>query len=81
MNIPEHPDVECTLKTGYPHPAMQCVRCCDCEAPLVDEEAYDWDGDTLCESCVKDRIEENYGISDIADALGIRHAMASLPYR
>jgi len=70
-DIPDHPDIARALATGYPHPEKPCIRCCDCNKSLTDKDVYDWDGDFLCEGCVKERIEENFTISEIAAALGI----------
>ncbi len=72
-NIPEHPDIARTLATGYPRPSVRPpAHCCDCGKELWgDDSVFDWDGDQLCETCVKDRIEENFDIRAVADALGI----------
>lgn len=75
MEIPEHPEIACCLATGYPYPNRPEVRCCDCDKHMNYEDSYDWDGDIVCENCLKDRIEDNFNISEIANALGIHHAM------
>ncbi len=78
MDIPEHPEIAMALATGYPHPERPCIHCCDCDKALTNEDVFDWDGDILCEGCVKERIEENYTISEIAVALGIPRKPAYL---
>ncbi len=78
MDITEHPQIAMALATGYPHPEAPCIHCCDCEKSLMNEDAFDWDGDPLCENCVMERIEQNYSISEIAVALGIARKPAYL---
>lgn len=80
MEIPEHPEIARCLATGYPYPeGRNVIHCDDCECVLSGEDTvYDWDGDCLCEDCVKERIEENYDIKDIAELLGIQWKSAYL---
>lgn len=76
MTVPEHPEVARCLATGYPHPLRPEVTCCDCGKSMNYDDSFNWDGDIICEMCLKERIDENFNISEIAGALGIHHAMA-----
>ena len=70
--IPDHPEIACTLLTGYPrdHKGVLCV---DCEQEFYgDERIYISDGDTVCADCLKERLLEAYSIDDLADAFDIR---------
>lgn len=73
MEIPEHPEIARTLKTGYPvKEDSNEIRCVDCEIILAEDDAvYIWDGDYLCEKCLMERIEEQIPIKTIAEAIGI----------
>lgn len=80
MEAPEHPQIARCLAAGYPNPEGQiAIHCVDCECVLSGEDTvYDWDGDHLCEECVKERIEENYDMQTIAEYLGIQWKSAYL---
>lgn len=73
MNIPEHPEIARCLATGYPHPERHnTILCVDCGAELAGKDTvFIWDGENLCEDCVKDRIEENIDTQTLAESLGI----------
>ena len=73
MEIPEHPVIDRMLRNGYPIDEKQnAIHCEDCEVTLSDDDdAFIFDGDYLCEKCVKERIEEQYPIKTIAELLEI----------
>ena len=69
--VPEHPDIARTLRTGYPQPVSE-VKCADCGRHMIGEDrVYIIDGDTVCEECTKERLLDAYGIADIAKAFDI----------
>lgn len=73
MSIPEHPQIARTLATGYPEPATEPepVFCIECGEKMTGlDDVFDYDGDTLCENCFRDRIMEDMDTSDIARKLG-----------
>lgn len=71
MRIPEHPEIEMALRTGYPK-KTRFVRCVDCGADLFgDSELYESDGDLICGECLKERILGNYSVADLAAAFDI----------
>ena len=74
QNIPDHPEIACALATGYPNSPKEPdpVHCSECGTELTrDDKVYDYDGDALCENCCRDRIEEEFDMSYIAQALGL----------
>lgn len=75
FHIGDCPEIKRALATGYPHPPREwhtAVVCDDCGAELSDDApVYEWDGDFLCERCVRERIKEDFSIQEIAEALGI----------
>lgn len=80
MNIPEHPEIARTLATGYPYPAKDPdpVNCTDCGMELEGEDTvFIYDGEPCCENCCRDRIEEEFDLSYIAERLGIPHESAT----
>lgn len=74
--IPDHPDIACALRTGYPREHMggcKSIRCADCEQELYgDQRIYIIDGDAVCGDCLKDRLLDAYNIDDLADAFDVR---------
>lgn len=73
MDIPEHPEIEATLQTGYPARTKELpsVRCSDCGIELSsDDPVIDYDGDALCGNCFIDRLTEDMSAEDIAKRLG-----------
>lgn len=80
MNIPEHPEIARTLATGYPQPVKDPdpVNCTDCGLELDGEDTvFIYDGEPCCENCCRDRIEEEFDLSYIAERLGIHHESAT----
>ena len=76
MRIPEHPEIEMALRTGYPHESKS-VKCADCEQEFSgDEIIYISDGDSICADCLNERLLEAYSIDDLADAFDIRKTTA-----
>ena len=78
--IPEHPEIACALATGYPKPPKEPdpVNCTDCGLELEGENTvFIYDGEPCCENCCRDRIEEEFDMSYIAERLGIRHESAT----
>ena len=61
MNIPEHPEVESILRTGYPTwNQLKPIYCCECGDNLDDEEVYeDRYHEYLCLDCLK-RLHEKW---------------------
>ena len=80
MEIPEHPEIDRCLSTGYPNvEERKVITCVDCDKELYGDDAvFIWDGEYLCEECVLERIEENYPIKTIAELLGIAWKSAYL---
>lgn len=80
QQIPDHPQIASALETGYPSPVHESfVICCDCEKQLTDDDTvYIWEGDNICDECLKERIEEKIPIQTIAEALGISWKKAYL---
>lgn len=79
MNIPEHPEIARCLATGYPHPLRPDVTCCDCNKVLAgDDTVYIWDGEAVCDDCVRDRINESIDTQTLAECLGIKWKSAYL---
>lgn len=80
MEIPEHPEIDRCLSTGYPNGEERtAISCVDCDNELSGDDAvFIWDGEYLCEKCVLERIEENYPIKTIAELLGIAWKSAYL---
>ena len=79
QNIPDHPEIACALATGYPKPPKEPdpVYCSECGKELTGhDDVYDYDGEALCSNCCLDRITEDYEVSEIAEALGIRKKTA-----
>lgn len=73
MDIPEHPDIEATLQTGYPARTKELpsVRCSNCDIELSsDDPVIDYDGDALCGNCFINRLTEDMSAEDIAKRLG-----------
>lgn len=69
--IPDHPEIACALRTGYPRP-VKSVKCADCGEEFTgDHRMYISDGDLVCENCLRSRIEENYNSDDLAEAFGM----------
>lgn len=53
MEIPEHPAIENTLRTGYPDGTPEYPRCPICGSECEDIY-YDSDGDIVgCEKCIR----------------------------
>jgi len=76
-DLPDHPEIACALRTGYPRPLPPHVTCSDCGKELYgDDPVYTPDGETICEDCMEERIQE-MKMSDLADALGIGRTTAS----
>lgn len=76
-DIPDHPEIACALRTGYPRPLPPHIVCHDCDRELYgDDPVYTPDGVTVCEDCMEERIRE-MNTSVLADALGIERTTAS----
>lgn len=76
MGIPDHPEIACALRTGYPRP-YKSVRCEDCGSEMSgSHRMYIDNGDVLCGSCLKARILDEYTTDDLADAFDIRKTTA-----
>lgn len=75
MTIPDHPEIARALATGYPGPIHErpiVIPCSGCGAELAEDDlVYDWMGELICETCVKIRMEEDFSIQEIAEAMGI----------
>lgn len=70
-NIPDHPEIACALRTGYPRPLQPHITCADCDKELYgDDLVYAPDGVIVCEDCMETRIQE-MDTSALAAALGI----------
>lgn len=76
-DVPDHPEIACALRTGYPRPLPPHITCADCDKELYgDDPVYTPDGVTVCEDCMKERIHE-MTTSELAEALGIDCTTAS----
>lgn len=78
--LPDHPDIARVLDTGYPHLVKEPepVYCTDCCLEMTGEDTvFIYDGEPCCENCFRDRIEEEFDMSYIAHALGIRTKSAA----
>ena len=74
--IPDHPEIACALRTGYPR-QIRYVRCADCGKQFSgDHKMYLSDGDLICGGCLRDRILENYDDDDLAEAFGMEKTTA-----
>ena len=75
--IPEHPEIEMTLHTGYPH-RIHTLECADCgESFRGDAMIYDSERDLVCGDCLRKRILDNCDNHQLAEAFGISCIMAS----
>jgi len=75
-SIPDHPDIARALQTGYSR-HYKTIRCVDCGSEMYGAHLiYIDNGDVLCGSCLKERIEDGYSIDDLAEALDVRKATA-----
>ena len=71
MQIPDHPEIACALRTGYPR-EYKSVQCADCQQEFSgDQEMYISDGDVVCGDCLKERLLDAHGIADLAAAFDI----------
>ncbi len=74
MNIPDHPEIACALRTGYPQPPKEPIEihCDECGCHIDgSEKVYAYDGERICEKCCRDRITEDFDVEEIAKALKI----------
>lgn len=76
----EHPVITQTERTGYPHPVKEHKTICErCGTELRSRDlVFTFDGQEMCEDCVKQCIENTYSLTEIAMALKIpgRYAWA-----
>ena len=71
MGIPEHPEIAQALRTGYPRPCRS-VKCADCEQEFYgSDQMYNYEGELVCGCCMKDRLLDDQGIADLAEAFDI----------
>lgn len=78
MNIPDAPDIDRALRTGYSGPLPQSIHCEYCNAELSsDDPVFSYDGDLVCDECFMNQLQEDLSISDIAKRLGFRVLTAS----
>ena len=68
--FPNHPDIERTLRTGYPYP-IKPLFCVDCGCELTGD-IFISDGDVICEGCTRDRILSNYNTAGLAAVFDIQ---------
>ena len=56
MNIPEHPEIECAMRTGYPSWEQEVdepIYCGECGRRLDEDEVYGDEGyKLLCKDCL-----------------------------
>lgn len=54
MSFPNHPEIECAMKTGYPSwNQPKEIYCNECGRDITDEEQYfDHTHETLCKRCL-----------------------------
>lgn len=70
-NIPDHPEIANTLKTGYPR-LLATITCASCHTEISgDRMLYNYGGVMLCEKCFVDHLLENEDANGFADAFGI----------
>lgn len=74
MNIPDAPDIDRALRTGYPGPLPpQSIHCEYCNAELSSNDPVISLGcDLVCDECFMKQLQEDLSISDIARKLGFR---------
>lgn len=79
MNIPDAPDIDRVLLTGYPEPLQpHSIHCEYCGAELSsDDPVFSYEGDLVCDECFMNQLQEDLSISDIARKLGFRVLTAS----
>lgn len=71
MNLPDQPDIDFALRTGFPRPERY-IRCVDCGKHLAGtSHVYLVEDDPICADCCKKVIEENYTFDEIASAMCI----------
>lgn len=75
-DIPDHPEIACALRTGYPRPLPPHIKCAECEIELTGESpVYEVDGRRLCEDCFESYIDD-MPLEDLAEKLGYNHTTA-----
>lgn len=69
----EHPVITRTERTGYPSPIKEHKTICErCGTELRSRDlVFTFDGQEMCEDCVKQCVEDSYSLSEIAEALNI----------
>lgn len=75
MDVLEHPDITYAIRTGYPMAVREprMIRCAYCNKELSgDDEAFDYDGDFICESCFLEQLQNDLSAKDIAEKLDFR---------
>ena len=79
MNIPDAPDIDRVLRTGYPRPLPpQSIHCEYCGKELFGEDSvFSYEGDLVCDCCFLNQIQEDLLAEDIARKLGFRVLTAS----
>ena len=77
MQIPEHPEIANTLRTGYPH-RSRSVKCTDCQQAFCgNEKMYIDEGELVCGYCMKNRLLDVHSIADLAEAFDIQGTTVS----
>lgn len=80
--MPDHPDIDRMMRTGYPRPVPSvCIQCDDCQAVLDGtDEVFEWNENgkdlCLCEDCFEDRYI-NLSPLQLAEKFGITHYTVS----